>query len=112
MNDVKLFPMLYSTRPADAPLFAKLGLAPYLDAPHSERIEVGTVHLPTGKVKVEVICMPAQAWRFELFPADDCGGHRIILRTGSGTLSHYWPSIVMFLQGMLVVEELSEEPTE
>jgi len=109
MNDVKLFPSLYQTYPIDLGLFRELGLPVIRDAPHSERIEVGTVHFPIGKIKIEVTCLPAQFWRFQLFPSDDQDGQRIILSTGSGPLSDYWPSVMKFLEGMIVVEELSEE---
>lgn len=109
MSDTKLFPMLYQTYAHDLDLFSELNLQPFRDAPHGERIEVGTVHLPAGEVKIEVTCAPAKFWRFQLFPSDEGDGQRIIIRTGSGTLRDYWPSVVKFLQGMLVIEEATEE---
>ena len=111
MNNIKIFPGLYQTYRHDLDLFSELKLQPFRDAPHSERIEVGTVDMPAGKVKVEVTCFPAKFWRFQIFPSDESDGQRIIISTGSGLLRAYWPSVVMFLEGMLVIEEIPKEPT-
>lgn len=112
MNNTKIFPGLYQTYQADLDLFSELNLQPFRDAPHAERVEVGIVDMPAGKVKIEVTCVPAKFWRFQIFPSDESDGQRIIIRTGSGLLGDYWPCVVKFLQGMIVIEEAPKEPTD
>ena len=48
-------------------------------------------------VKVEVSALPAQFWRFTVTrPVDDLGPRRpetLVVQTGSGAFSDYWPSV-------------------
>jgi hypothetical protein len=101
----------------DLELFNKLGLTPWVNAPHGKNHAVGTVK---GKgtedhyeVKVSVCCLPAQCWDFEirLFRNDEKGEverQRIKLSTGSGYLSDFWPTVELLLDNMLVIKEATQ----
>lgn len=92
----------------DLPLFKELGLQPFEKALHGEQFEVGRVRLDAGEITVSVTCVPEQFWAFDIFPADG-DGHPIHLITGSGSLGQYWPTVLLFLKGMIAVHVIETE---
>ena len=79
--------------------------------PYGERVDLGTHTLAHSRgedeqaiatIHISVIGMPAQFWSFSIEPVNsDCVP--CVIRTGSGSLSHYWPSVVMVAEGMFAV---------
>lgn len=47
--------------------------------------------------------MPAQFWRFEISTERN---EKFEVKTGSGSLSDYWPGILQIAEGMLVVKQI------
>lgn len=87
----------------DLSLFRDLGLKAFVDIETQDEFEVGTVRTEEGEVRVRVSCMPAQFWVFDVLPDPEHSDARPIrLSTGSGSLSDYWPTVVLFLKGMMV----------
>lgn len=99
----------------DEELAASLGLrdwpAPSTDdvfGPYTDDyVDMGTAELryasdakPYARVKIEVYALPAQFYRFtvEIIDGEGMGG---VLKTGSGGLSDYWPTVLHFAQGMI-----------
>ncbi|MGY6240105.1 hypothetical protein ACW910_21720 (plasmid) [Burkholderia ambifaria] len=58
-------------------------------------------------IRCFVCCHPAQFWRFEIVrksETDDLGRmEQLEVRTGSGTLSHYWPMVLAVANNSLAV---------
>lgn len=72
--------------------------------------DLGTVSLfATTTINVEVAAQPAQFWRFTVTrPADTVDPEPdevLVVSTGSGPLSDYWPSVVLIATNMLAVEK-------
>ena len=87
----------------DIPLFQRLGLKLFKFDDKEEHY-LGEYKLPNyedAKVKISVECWPAQFWRFEIISSE---GEKYKLSTGSGTLSRYWESILLFAEGMIVIK--------
>jgi hypothetical protein len=89
----------------DLPLFKQLGLTPFEGNVDQKRFKVGTVFIHGGKVDVFVTCFPAMFWRFEIA---DSSGKKSVMRTGSGTLSEYWPIVEKIVSGMISVWNVNE----
>jgi hypothetical protein len=87
----------------DLPLFKKLKLKPFCiekDGYWKDH-PVGRVKDGPAHVDIFVSCCPAQFWKFNIkLPS----GKVLYLSTGSGSFSTYWPTIKMFLDDMLVVD--------
>lgn len=86
----------------DLDLFKELGFENF-SVNHQNEIPIGThklEHYEKAEIKVFVTCMPAQFWRFEIITDEDKSFN---IKTGSGTLSDYWKTAVLFAEGMLVV---------
>lgn len=90
---------MYGTYRMDVPLFTKLGLLPFKDLEHGKRTEIGVLVFPVGKIAISVTCFPAQFWRFVLHRKDPEAV--IVLTTGSGNMTRYWPTVMMFLEDMM-----------
>ena len=89
----------------DLELFHKLGLKPF-KTNSQETLFVGEYKLPhydKASVKISVTCMPAQFWKFEVETDED---HKFIIKTGSGSLSDFWESVMKVAEGMFVVNAL------
>lgn len=97
------------TYSSDLALFKKLGLEPFEDADTNER-SLGRVAVDDdgSYVDVFVACYPAQFWRFVIHRADS--KETLEMRTGSGTLSAYWPAVEPFAQGMADITLLADPP--
>ena len=98
----------------DLPLARKLGLKLDVEfAPH-EWTELGEVvgyskddpENVNYRVRVSVMAMPAQFWRFDVIQPFD--GKPVRLETGSGSLSKYWPVAEQFAEGMIGAEPIPE----
>ena len=91
----------------DLELFESLGLKPFKRLKNWNKTLLGEVDNVDYTVKVWVETAPAQFWSFEIFNKD---AQKITykLSTGSGTLSQYWPIVIMFATGMLVSERVNE----
>lgn len=95
----------------DAELWAELGLPRRAAA--NEWVDLGTVeHRPGGpdekvwaEIRIEACAMPARFWRFTIEGAIE-DVHPITLETGSGTLSDFWPTVLLFAGGLLVAREI------
>jgi hypothetical protein len=85
----------------DLQLFQKLEIEPF-EVNHQKQIFLGMVILPFASISVYVTCMPAQFWEFEIEPDE---GEMYKVKTGSGTLSDYWQSIVLITSDCLVIEK-------
>lgn len=86
----------------DFELFQNLGLKRFKTDSRKKFI-VGEYKLPhyeKGKVKISVTCLPAQFWEFEVETID---GKKFNIKTGSGTLSNYWDSVLKVAEDMFVV---------
>lgn len=102
---------LYSTYTADLALFRSLGLTPYADAPHADWFTVGGAQLAYdggevyATVTIEASCWPATFWRLTVRPTkpESPDKARVLVKTGSGTLSKYWPLVLMLAQQMVTV---------
>ena len=90
-----------STYSEDLNLVQELGLN-VLDEVDNGEYYLGEVEGDFYTVKVWVTTAPAQFYQFEI---TDPRGKVIWLNTGSGSLTAYWPSVVLIAQGMLVVKE-------
>jgi hypothetical protein len=98
-----MFDELNYAYPEDAALLRRLGLEPFSKLPHGREHLVGEVVVGDhGRVKIFVTCMPAQFWRF-VIEAVDGERYRWEVRTGSGTLTRYWPAVEQMAEGMFVV---------
>lgn len=89
----------------DLELFKELGLDTF-ETNDNEWVFVGEYKLPNydvAKVKIYVMCMPAQFWKFEIETEEDM---KFEIKTGSGYLSTYWESIMLVATGMFVAKEL------
>lgn len=89
----------------DLELFHELGLKTF-KTDNKKELFVGEYKLPhynKANVKISVICMPAQFWKFEVETDED---YKCIIRTGSGTLSDYWNSVIKVAEGRFVVNAL------
>lgn len=93
----------------DLPLFSKLGFSPFELPIWKEHFlgEVKLHDLDGSYVKVWVECAPAQFFRAEIY----CGETETLTRvkTGSGTLSEYWPMFKAMAEGCFVITEVSHE---
>jgi hypothetical protein len=91
-----------SSTAADHALFKTLGLKPFNEIPSGSDYFVGEANFENGaKAKIWVRPMPAQFWKFEIvFSKAD---KKIIISTGSGTLSSFWNTIKLFADGMFEV---------
>lgn len=96
----------YATYHVDLPLFAELGLDRFQAAAHGIEIHVGVARFPAGSVQISVSCYPAQFWKLEV-ERDEPEAH-IMLTTGSGSLTEYWPTVLLFLSDMMNVKEVSD----
>jgi len=86
----------------DLPLFEKLRLTPFTDAPRGWS-DVGVVETDRASVKIEVSALPAQFWRFTITARIEDVQPGVI-RTGSGALSDYWPTVELVINGTLQFE--------
>lgn len=104
----------YKPYEEDLPLLATLGL-PEWRAPLREEHLIGEVspfansesEMQRVTVRCFVRCAPGQAWRFEVIRPAQSGSiddlEQLEIRTGSGTLSQYWPMVLAVAQQMIVV---------
>ena len=90
------------TYQVDLPLFEKLGLKKF-SINYREKHFVGTVNLDDRSVSIYVSCFPAHFWEFEIESVDN-GCFKV--STGTGSLTQYWQSIELIMDGCLVVEKL------
>ena len=91
----------------DLKLFHKLGLKTFhIDITKNKKdYYIGKVKFENGSyVKIWVYCCPAQFWHFEVY--DNDGKRFYKVRTGSGSLSDYWPSVDLIARNMFVVEKI------
>lgn len=94
------------TYPWDYDIFVKLGLPNFIIKDQDKHL-LGVYKHPDYEdafVEISVTCMPAQFWHFKIITAED---QMYNVDTGSGSLSEYWPSIELILQGMLVIEKVN-----
>lgn len=104
---------------AEIALLRDLGLKLY-DGASREPVELGSVTLheasnegPAVTIAVVVSCMPATFWRFAITRANENDDYReyptedIIVRTGSGSLTEYWPAAVLVAENSLTIERVS-----
>lgn len=74
---------------------------------HDANPDVGR---PATTVKVEVGCLPAQFWRFTVVRPRDAEEYlpmeTLVIGTGSGTFSDYWPAVLLVANHMFYVEEV------
>jgi hypothetical protein len=61
---------------------------------------------PYAMVRIEIMAMPAQFFRFTIEPKSG-DGQACVLSTGSGKVSDYWPSVLLVAQGMLVIDSVA-----
>ena len=90
----------------DLPLFKKLGLKPF-KASTRQRIFVGEVN-PNKDCSIKIWCegLPSQFWEFEVV---DIEGFHHKISTGSGTLTDYWPSVLLVADACFVVKPFKQE---
>lgn len=89
----------------DLELFHELGLKTF-KTDSQEELFVGEYKLPhydKANVKISVTCMPAQFWKFEVETDED---YKCVIKTGSGSLSDYWQSVLKVAEGCFVVNAL------
>lgn len=92
----------------DRALWEVLGLR-YCGADDDGWQDLGVTSAPTSadrpgaEVRVELCQMPARFWRFTISPLIE-DVKPVVLSTGSGALSDFWPTVELFAGGMLVVE--------
>lgn len=89
----------------DLELFQNLGLNTFT-TDNKDQLFVGEYKLPhydKTSVKIYVTCMPAQFWKFEIKTDEDC---KYVIKTGSGSLSEYWDSVMLVATGCFVVNAL------
>ncbi|WP_298435035.1 hypothetical protein [Ottowia sp.] len=103
--------------PGDIPLLTQLGLRAW-HAPLHQEVLVGEVcpyedaEQPGEEttVHIYVTCFPAHSYRFVIErkseDEDYAGMERVEVRTGSGTLSRYWPMALAIADHSLVVGEV------
>ena len=97
--------MRVRTYESDIPLFHKLGLQPYDVDCHVEHFvgEVKSSYSPsTAKIWVEGA--PAQFFKFEVFDSESNQTYHI--KTGSGELSDFWPTIEKMMNNMFVIKSI------
>lgn len=98
--------MSYSAYDRDIPLLLMHGLRTS-DSGHEDWSDLGIVTLYPGEtattIKVEVSSMPAQFWRFTI--TDRVEGPDVVIKTGSGTFSEYWPAAVLVAGGCFDIKE-------
>lgn len=90
----------------DLELFKDLGLKPFA-TDNNKKMFVGEYKLPhyeKANVKISVSCGPAQFWEFEV-ETDE--GYKCTIKTGSGSLSDYWPSVLKVAEDCFVVTAYS-----
>jgi hypothetical protein len=97
----------------DFDLLKSLGL-PIWEAKHGIEKFIGEVFpFPheddVSKIRVYVTCIPAQFYRFEVDRHSDDAGYggmeTVEIKTGSGTLTHYWPFAFDVCSNMISVSE-------
>lgn len=90
------------TYQVDLPLFEKLGLKKF-SINDREKHFVGTVDLNDRSVSIYIECHPAQCWEFSI-KSVDAGEFKV--STGTGSLTQYWKSIELIMDGCLVIEKI------
>ena len=98
------------TYSCDLELFHKLGLKTF-KTESQEKIFVGEYKLPhydKANIKIHVTCKPAQFWQFEV---ETDGNKKFNIRTGSGSLSDYWESVIKVAEGCFVMNQINEDWT-
>ena len=93
-----------NTSQEDIPLFKKLGLTPFSNLTCHQLHYIGEVKEGKSYVKIYVTCEPAQFFDFEFY--DDSHHTLIHIKTGSGCIADFWPTIEKMMQGMLVVTSM------
>jgi hypothetical protein len=63
-------------------------------------VKMGKVSEGQATVRIWVTCSPAKFWEFEV---TDIEGVRHHVRTGSGCITDFWPSVKLVAMNMLVV---------
>lgn len=108
-----MFDSLMKAYSDEIPLMTELGLRIF--GYTRDWLDIGTVQLhepdeyhpnPT-LIKVEVSAMPAKFWRFTITKDSDTIEptlEKIVVSTGSGLFTTYWPSIKLIADNMLVIE--------
>ena len=80
-----------SILPQDEMLFKTLGLKPYYKVPSFEEFHAGTVQFEDTVVDIHVTPGPITSWRCVV---TDPGTRELTtIRTGSGALSDFWPTV-------------------
>lgn len=105
-----LAPSLYRLYEEDRALMSELGLEPHVQFKHGEWKTLGTYeHRPSelvwARVTIECCAMPAHFWRFSIEQADVEDVQSMTLKTGSGSLTEYWPTVLHVANGCLHIEE-------
>lgn len=91
------------TYSCDLGLFKELGFSQF-QTDYQKELFVGEHKIDCkSKIKAYVTCMPAQFWRFEITTVQN---QKFEVKTGSGSLSDYWPSILQIAEGMLVIKQI------
>jgi hypothetical protein len=95
----------------DRALWEELGLRRVGLVPAGDWIDLGTVeHRPGAedgdselwaRIKVEACLLPARFWRFTVTAGEVEDVHPVVLETGSGSLSDYWPTVLHVANGCL-----------
>lgn len=91
----------------DHDLMTSLGLRTW--SFEREWLELGTVVVSSGAtpatVKVEVLALPAQFFRFTIVRKSEGSDEDevTVLKTGSGGFTSYWPTAKMFAENMITV---------
>ena len=93
----------FETYTRDLSLLESLGLQPFQGETH-QTVHVGIVEFPDGStIDIAVCGMPAQFFTFTIYCAET--QKRYTVKTGSGSLTMYWPMAKAIAEDMLVVTE-------
>lgn len=90
-----------TTYEVDKPLFRKLGFKEF-SIGHRDKTLVGTHNTDDYAVNIFVECYPAQFWTFEIKEKES--DKVIELNTGSGSMSEYWGTVELIIDGMLKIK--------
>lgn len=99
-------PFAGQTYTEDYKLFNNLGLPLFSDVEGIDEFFVGRVVANDGEVKIWVKCLPAQFWRFEININDL--DKTIECKTGSGSLSDFWPTVELLLRDMFIITSVKK----
>lgn len=91
-----------TTSTFDFKLFNKLGFERF-SIKNNQQVLIGEYDFPNiegAKAKVWVNCMPAQVWTIEV---TSHSGIKTTINTGTGSLSDFWPTVVLLADDMIEI---------